>query len=431
MNLIYRITLRISATLLVVFAVWGILFYIVIIDEINDETDDSLEDYAEYIITRALAGEALPDADNGTNNSYYINEVDELYAKTNPSVRYLDEEVYLYSKKETEPARIFKTIFKNKDNLYFELTVMIPTIEKSDLERTILLWIIILYFGLLLTILAINAIVLRQSLRPLYVLLDWLDELSLERELKPLDLNTNITEFKKLSDSLYRSAERNAEIYEQQSLFIGHASHELQTPIAVAKNRLELLIDEPGLTEDQLKQLIKTKRSLEDIAKLNKTLLLLTRIENRQFEENSNLDINAMFRSLGEDFTEAYERMEIDFTVDERSKLFVRMNHMLASVLISNLIKNAFIHNNKGGKVAVTVQDDGFTVSNTAVSGALNPEYIFRRFYQADKKEGSAGLGLSLVESITNLYKINVTYSFNQGFHTFYVKFPNSIIIKT
>lgn len=431
MKLLYKITLRISLALLILFAVWGTIFYFVIIDEINDETDDSLEDYSEYIITRALAGENLPDADNGTNNSYYITEVSEEYARSNPSVRFLEEEVYIYAKKEAEPARTLKTIFKDRENRYHELTVMIPTIEKEDLKETILLWIVILYIGLLLSILTVNAIVIRRSLRPLYTLLDWLDRFSLEKELPALELETGITEFSKLGDSLVKSARRNIEAYEQQRLFIGHASHELQTPIAVATNRLELLADDPGLTESQLAQVLKTRRSLEDLAKLNKTLLLLTKIENRQFAENNDVDVNAILRSLTDDFTEAYQYMNIGIASEEETVLHVRMNPMLASVLFGNLIKNAFIHSPKEGNVSVRITLGEVVISNTAVSGALNPEYIFRRFYQGEKKEGSAGLGLSLVESIAKLYGITISYLYEKDRHIFQVKFPDSIIISS
>ena len=431
MKLLYRITLRASTALLVIFAVWGTIFYFVIIDEINDEADDSLEDYSEYIITRALTGENLPDADNGTNNSYFITEVSHEYAMGNPSVRFLEEEVYIHSKKETEPARILKTIFRDREERYHELTVMIPTIEKKDLKETILLWVVMLYMGLLLSILAVNAVVIRRSLRPLYALLDWLDDFSLDRELPALDTKSGITEFNKLGDSLVGNARRQIEMYEQQRLFIGHASHELQTPIAVAANRLELLANDPELTEAQLEQILKTRRSLEDVAKLNKTLLLLTKIENRQFAEHEEIDVNEMLRSLGRDFSEAYGHMKLEFSIDERAALRVGMNRTLASVLFGNLIKNAFVHNLEGGRVTVEITAGEVTISNSAASGALNPEYIFRRFYQGEKTEGSAGLGLSLAESIAKLYGITISYLYGQELHIFKVKFSASMIISS
>ena len=426
MKLLYRITWRISVALLFLSAAWGMVFYFAIINEINDETDDSLEDYSEFIIVRALSGEKLPEQNNGTNNSYYINEVPEEYAVLYPSERFIDDEVYIYSEHETEPARILKTIFRNSENRYYELTVLIPTIEKSDLKETILTWIVILYLILLISIIAVNAIVLRRSLRPLYAMLDWLNRLRLGKEIPPLELDSDISEYKKLSEELVRSAQRNNEMYEQQSLFIGHASHELQTPIAVAQNRLELLAEDPDLSDTQMEQIVKTIRSLEDISKLNKTLLLLTKIENKQFPNTEIVDINSVVCSISEDFAEAYASHEIEFQLSETAHLKMEMNRMLASVLFGNLLKNAFIHSEKHGMVAVTISEEGVRIANTASSGALNPEYIFRRFYQESMSKGTAGLGLSLVDSIAKLYGITVSYLFMDGMHVFDVRFQKS-----
>jgi len=430
MKLLYRITWTISIALLIFFAIWGTLFYYIIVDEINDETDDSLEHYSEYIITQALAGKQLPEKENGTNNSYYITEVTAEYAAIKPAVRFLDESIYIQSRMEEEPARVYKTIFKNSEGRYYELTVMVPTFEKNDLKNTILFWIIALYIILLLAIIVVNTVVLQRSLKPLYTILNWLDKLALNKETPPLTINSDITEFQKLSEALLRSAQRNAEMYEQQSLFIGHASHELQTPIAIAQNRLELLADESNLTEEQLIQILKTRKSLENISKLNKTLLLLTKIENNQFPDSKDININELLKSLSSDFNEAYGFLNIDYNIKEETDLVIKMNETLAYVLFSNLIKNAYNHNSNNGQVQIVITSNNIDIVNTAVYGALNPEYIFRRFYQGSKKEGSTGLGLSLVESICKLYKMKISYCFEDNMHYFKVSIPDHIIIR-
>lgn len=291
MRLLHRITLHISIALLLLFAVWATLFYYITVDEINDETDDSLEEYSEYIIRRALTGEKLPENDNGTNNSYHISKVTREYALQTPSTEFLDQTVYIRSKNETEPARIYKTIFRDKEDNYYQLTVTFPTFEKKDLKETILYWLILLYVLLLVSIIILNIFVHRRSLKPLYTMLKWLDNVQLSNTPPLLEVDTGITEFRKLSEALTRNACRNAEIYEQQSLFIAHASHELQTPIAIAQNRLEMLSNDSALTEAQLSQILKTKQAVESLSKLNKTLLLLARIENQQFPESEQIDV--------------------------------------------------------------------------------------------------------------------------------------------
>lgn len=145
------------------------------IDEVNDEVDDALEDYSETIIIRALAGEELPSKTNGSNNQYYMMEVSKEYAESREDIQYKDSMVYIEEKEETEPARILTTIFKDDEGRYHELTVSTPSIEKDDLRDAIQVWIIFLYVALLFCIIIISVWVFYRNMRPLYVLLHWLD----------------------------------------------------------------------------------------------------------------------------------------------------------------------------------------------------------------------------------------------------------------
>ena len=72
MKLIYNISLRLSLVLFPLIALWAVVFYFTMMDEINDEADDALKDYSELIVMRVLAGEPLPRSNEGSNNSYTI-----------------------------------------------------------------------------------------------------------------------------------------------------------------------------------------------------------------------------------------------------------------------------------------------------------------------------------------------------------------------
>lgn len=422
MKLIYRITLRISLVLLLLMTAWAFFFYTIIVDEINDETDDSLEDYSEMIIMRALAGDELPSNDNGSNNTYYITEVGDHYKTINPGLRYSDEMVYVRSKKETEPARILRTIFRNADDQFYELTVMIPTIEKEDLQETILKWIVLLYIALLLAIIGVNVWVLRKSLKPLYVLLDWLERFTVGKSYQPLKNHTNVSEFRKLNEAIIRTASRNEEMYEQQKQFIGNASHEMQTPLAVCQNRLEVLMNSPELTEGELSEIVKTRQTLDYIVRLNKTLLLLSKIDNRQFPEAKTVSITEVIDHHQADYAEVYAHRRIEFVREYSAHPEVQMNEMLATILFNNLLKNAYVHTPEGGRITVRVTPKQLVIRNTAAGEALDGDRIFERFYQARKKEGSTGLGLSLVKSVAKFYDMPIHYHFEEGEHVFTVQ---------
>ena len=419
MKLIYRILIHLSLALPIILAAWGILFYMAIIDEVNDEVDDSLEDYSEVLITRALAGEQLPSQSDGSNNSYYLITVTADYAEKQKRIRYSDEMVHIEAKGETEPARVLRTIFKDKDRQYYELTVSTPTIEKQDLQEAILNWMLLLYFSLLLLILLVNTWVYYRSMRPLYVLLKWMDQYTIGKSQSPPDLQTNITEFRKLNEAAIQTHRRNQAIYEQQKQFIGNASHEMQTPLAICQNRLEMLMDDDALNETQLEELIKTHQTLEHISKLNKSLLLLSKIDNGQFTETKELELNSILKDYLDDYKEVYAYRNIRTEVAEKGTFRIRMNESLAIVLVTNLLKNSFVHNVEGGHIQIEVTSQHFVFRNTGINQPLDEKRIFERFYQGDKKEGSTGLGLAIVDSICRLQHIGLKYYFKDGEHSF------------
>ena len=167
MKLISRIALRLSLALLPLMALWGVLFYFTMVDEINDEADDALEDYSELIVKRMLAGRELPKPNNGSNNSYSIVPIGAPEAAVRPHIDYYDAEVYIPEKEETEPARVLTTIFQDADGAYYELKVATPTFEKDDLLRAILYWVVFLYLLLLLTTISLTVWVFHRSMRPL------------------------------------------------------------------------------------------------------------------------------------------------------------------------------------------------------------------------------------------------------------------------
>ena len=182
MKLFYHVMIRLSMGVIVVLTAWAALFYVAMVDEINDEVDDTLEGYSDLIITRSLAGKELPSKDIGSNNQYYLREVDNAYAVSRNQISYTDSMVYIAEKNETEPARILTTIFRNEAGQYFELVVSIPTIEKKDLIEAIFYLVLTLYVALLLAIILINVWVFRKSMKPLYVLLRWLEDNRLGRK---------------------------------------------------------------------------------------------------------------------------------------------------------------------------------------------------------------------------------------------------------
>ncbi len=419
MKLLYRILSRISLALTIILTFWAVFFYVAMINEVNDEVDDSLEDYSEVIIIRQLAGEELPSENSGSNNQYFLRQVSREYALERPKIAYTDSMVYIREKGETEPARILTTIFEDNSGSYHELTVSTPTIEKKDLKEAILVWIIFLYIILLFAIIAISAWVFYRNMKPLYTLLRWLDDYRTGGANRPLLNETRVTEFRKLNEAALRNAERNEQLFEQQKQFIGNASHEMQTPLAICRNRLEMLMEDELLTEGQLEELAKTHQTLEHLTRLNKSLLLLSKIDNGQFPDVHTVDINKIVKQQLEDFKEVYGYLGLQVVLREEGVMSLSMNESLAVGLVTNLLKNAFVHNVKGGRVRIELSTQHCVIWNTGSSQALDGQHLFERFYQGNRKEGSTGLGLAIAQAICRLYCLRLSYSFVNGEHGF------------
>ncbi|HIZ85797.1 MAG TPA: HAMP domain-containing histidine kinase [Candidatus Coprenecus stercoravium] len=425
MRLIYRIAFRLALFLLPLMAAWAALFYFKTVDDVNDETDDALDLFTELVIERVLSGRELPPND-GTNIMYDIIPVGEQFVQDYPSIRYYYSEQY-FPLIGYEPSRILTTVFMTDDGKYYLLKTYTPTIDKQELMHTTLVWIVMLYVLLLITVMIVTMLVFYRNIRPLYRLLGWLDRLKIGGGNPPLDNPTDITEFRKLNAAAEKALNRYQEAFEAQKEFIGNASHELQTPLAVIGNRVEWLIDNTELSQKQTEELLGIQRTLGSVVKLNRTLLMLTKIDNGQFPEKTRISIPKVVLESVEIFSEIYEDKGLD--VDFRApavNLEVEMNESLASALVNNLLKNAFIYTPAQGRICVRIYERTLEISNTGRK-PLDAEHIFERFYKSGGREGALGLGLAIVGAIQRYCGLEVRYAFGEGMHRFSVHWPKKV----
>lgn len=423
MKLIHNIAVRLSVALLPVIGLWAMVFYFVIVDEINDEADDLLESYAEQLMVRKLSGKELPVTNIMTDGHYSISQVTESYADSQAGMEYYDSNFYISETDENEPARFLKTIFRDREGRCFELIVATPTFEKDDLIGTILWWILALYLILLLTVVVIALVVLQKSMRPLYKILDWLNAYTPGKAHSRLTIDTDIQEFHQLEKVTTEATDRSDKAFEKQKQFIGNASHELQTPLAVLGGRIDWMLDNDSLGEESVGELVQMKRELGHIVRLNKTLLLLTKIDNDQFPDQTDVNLSSMVLSQKELYEEIFSSKKISCSVQVPDEpVIVRMNETLASILVTNIIKNAFVHSPEGGTVTLTLTENGLVVANSGDS-PLDRGRIFDRFYQGAKKDGSTGLGLALAKTIADRNGLRLTYSYENGMHLFRIGF--------
>ena len=313
-------------------------------------------------------------------------------------------------------------IFNDPNGDYYELTMRTPTIEKEDLHESILYSIIFLYLAQLVVLLVINLLIFKRAMKPLYALLGWTKRYTIGKNTALPAISTRITEFKELYNAMEISIKRNEAVFEQQKQFISNASHELQTPLAVCKNRLELMSESETMGEKELSEIMKTQQTIEYMIKLNKTLLFLSKIENNQFIETKEIIFNDLIEKNAEDFKEAYRHKNSTFTLRQNGIFKITASETLATSIVVNLLKNAFTHINENGRIVVEISCNAIVFSNTGENKSLDKDLIFKRFYQGKKKkENSTGLGLAIVYAACQYSRLAVRYDYTGGEHRFTV----------
>ena len=181
-----------------------------------------------------------------------------------------------------------------------------------------------------------------------------------------------------------------------------------------------MLMEDETLAEEQMVEIVKTYQTLEYVSKLNKSLLLLSKIDNSQYANSKEVNLNEVLHRYVEDYQEVYHNRNITLDVQEHGAFRVWMNETLAVVLITNLLKNAFVHNVDRGSIRIEVSSSSIRLGNTAFGPTLDGTRIFERFYQGSKKkEGSTGLGLAIVDAICRQSGLQIRYRFAQDMHWF------------
>ena len=426
MKLLYKITLTLLVPLSLTIGIWGWLSYRTMSKKIHADTDLILKSYSSDIIMRLLSGKELPERFNGAYNTYYIQSLTPEEAAESPAVEYGEAEAFLKSQEDFASSRIRSQIFQDNEGNFRKITVSLPTFEQDMLIEHVFWWTMLLFIVLLASVLAIGLVLLNYNMKPLYRLLDWIDRYEPGMQGSKVPSDTDIVEFRKLASAIEHAVTRFETQYEERKIFIGNASHELQTPLAVCSNRIEMMLEHPDMTEALAEEMIKVHRSLSGLIRLNKTLLLLSKIENGQFPQTADVDMNALAKESIELHQEIYDHKNISAEIDGEDRFVHRIDEQMASVLIGNLVKNAFLYTPSGGTINVTMSKTGFSISNTG-NAPLDKDKVFRRFYQpSGRKEGATGLGLALAYSVCMNNGMDITYDFINDRHIFSIILKNS-----
>lgn len=332
---------------------------------------------------------------------------------------------------ETAEKIQFKILTKqyNLQGKPYQLTTYVSSKEFSHLIIKVLATEAFVFFLLLLAIVIINRKSSQRLWKPFYATLkktgiyDVVQNTSFQ-----LQTETDITEFNQLNSELNKLIERVNQAYTNQKQFVENASHEIQTPLAIIRSKLELLINEPGLTEKKAALLADITQANERLGQMNKSLLLLAKIDNNQFPEQETINISELLGKMLNNYREHYTDFPILKTTIEPD-IYITANPALIEILFSNLIKNAVVHNIPGGNIHIHLNNTAFTITNTGHSLAEVPEQLFERFRKGTTDAKTTGLGLALVKQVAQLYRMSLQYVYENGIHHIKVTFDGSNLL--
>ncbi|MCI0920112.1 PorY family sensor histidine kinase [Sphingobacterium rhinopitheci] len=411
----------IAVVILIVMAIWALLFYAFMMDEVYDNIDDGLKNQKIEIIRAVYSDSTLLETKDFGINQFRITPS----VEKNVPVKdvFSREFIFMPYDGEDEPYRVLRTSFNTADGTPYSLEIRTSTVEEDDYLINLAISLTVLYIVIVLSILMVNYYVLSKAWKPFTRILHNLNEYRFGEVTSFIPVVTNVKEFEVLNANIESMIARNEKAFDNQKVFLENASHELQTPLAITINKLELVLSDESLSEEQMIKIADAKKSLLRMVNLNKSLLLLSRIDNDQYNSVGQVNGNTLLLDIINELKEIIEFKGLSIDVNIQGEFTVNMNTNLASILFSNLIRNAIKYNMDEGKIMVDISVNEIRISNTSNSGALNPDYIFERFYKGKQDNQSNGLGLSIVSSILNKYPfLTLQYLYVDDLHTFSIK---------
>ncbi|MDX1751643.1 MAG: HAMP domain-containing sensor histidine kinase [Salinimicrobium sediminis] len=419
MKLLNYTTSYFALILIFLLSIWAVIFYIEILDEIYDSMDDGLDNQKMLVIRKAAKDPALLKKNTFDEGNFIITPTSSKTAKKFTDA-YRDTLMFMENEEDFEPVRLLESAFRHEGD-YYKIKVITSMVEEDDLIKELFFSLIWLYVGLILTILLLNNFLHKKVWQPFYKLLRSLEKFNIEKDTEIKFGSTKVEEFQLLNERIDKLLKKSVESYTSQKEFIENASHELQTPLAISINKLELLAENSSLEPEQMEELGLILNNLERLTRLNRALLLLSRIENRQFADEETVNFNQLLKQIKQEFEDLASHNSIEVDVIETAELHYNMSKDLARILVANLLKNAILHTPAASRVKVEIFKNQILIQNSGEK-PLNPKTLFSRF-QPGKRSHSNGLGLAISKAIADRYNLEINYDFRDNLHSFTINF--------
>lgn len=395
------------------------LFYVVLQQIIWNNVDEDLGFQRQWLEEKLQT--TSPENFVSFNNNIIIRP-----GQFSQQERFYNEELYIAYDNEMVPYRVLE--FNNVTNgKPYAIRIQKSLMESEDVLRAIAAMQIGVLLILLLFLIFINARLRKTVWVPFYKTLNALTRYRIDRD-EPLNLpDSNIQEIENLNRSVNELTKHNREIFTQQKEFTENASHELQTPLAIIQSDIDLFWQTSALDEEQMHIAQNISETILRMSKLNKALLLLTKIDNRQFTTQKEIELHALIKKILEQYDDSFKQKNISLQLNMDSSPVIYADEMLMDILFGNLISNTYRYTPENGNVEISLSSTTFKITNSAINNQpLEKDKLFRRFQkQQQSSQNSIGLGLEICKHICVQNNFNIQYYFSDGRHSFEVKFQD------
>jgi len=300
---------------------------------------------------------------------------------------------------------------------WYRVTISKMLLQRQHLMEAVVMTVTFIVTVMLISLLVLNSWLSKRLWKPFYKTLGKLDAYQIQQH-ETLTFEPQETlEFDQLNQSVTHLTSRVTTAYQNLKEFTENASHEIQTPLAVILSKIEGLFQDESLTESQLIALSSVSEAANRLGRLNQALLLLTKIENRQFLAGTDpINLVPIINSKLRDLEDLIEQREISIQTDLQPVGPV-LHPALAEILVNNLLTNAIRHNVEKGKIIIILRERMLSVRNTGKPLNANPEQLFERFRKESTLSASLGLGLALVKTICEVNGQNLKYDIDDEWH--------------
>jgi signal transduction histidine kinase len=339
---------------------------------------------------------------------------------------YADTLIFEKTDVEYDEYRKLTSTFEFKGKLY-KLEIVKAHLETEEIISTIVLSLALTFLLMLGVFYFTTRYFSAKLWQPFHDTLSKLKAFEIEKPSRLVLRDSRIEEFNVLNKSILELTERTQSAFLNQKQFTENASHEMQTPLAVIQSQLEMWIGDPAMTEVQSEKIRMLLDAIQRLSKLNKTLLLLSKIENQQFPDREKNDLKLLVEKILSYFEGQQENLQIDLTLTLKEYVFIEANRTLLDVLLTNLIKNAFLHTSKEGTIHIRTMKGSFEIRNSPGGTAIPADKLYQRFSKLSTNKESWGLGLAIAKKICDINGWLLDYTFQGNDHVFIVQFQEKV----